>query len=213
MFGKKQSEEEKAKHRLAIIKMIEDGRFNGFRNGHSPWNINKKMTTEHCLKLSKAHLGKSPWNKGKIGVMPKYWLGKKRDSETNQKIRLTLQKKFLDIDYKQNAIRKLMLGMQIKPNKPETFLINLFKEKKLPYKYVGDGEVLFGGKNPDFINVNGLKLIIEVFGNYWHQGEDAQGRIDIFSKFGYRTLVIWETELKDIVSIVRRIGAFVKDEK
>lgn len=64
-----------------------------------------------------------------------------------------------------------------------------------------------------FINVNGLKLIIEVFGNYWHQGEDAQGRIDIFSKFGYRTLVIWETELKDIVSIVRRIGAFVKDEK
>jgi len=87
------------------------------------------------------------------------------------------------------------------------------------WKFVGDGQVILGGLNPDFINCNGRKLIIELFGDYWHGAKctrpfvTEEERRDVYGKYGYRQLVIWEHELKELPerSIVEKVRRFVHE--
>jgi len=87
------------------------------------------------------------------------------------------------------------------PTKPERILIKVIEEHGLPFRYVGNGQVILGGLNPDFINVNGEKQIIEVFGDYWHNLPDIEyhrtekGRREAYLKFGYTTMILWEHDL------------------
>lgn len=99
------------------------------------------------------------------------------------------------------------------PNKLE-LLLNKILGQLYPgeWKYVGDGQLFISGKCPDFVNINGQKKIIELFGDYWHRNDDPQNRIDIFKPFGYDTLVIWEKEFKDFKSLRRKIFNFVKEK-
>ena len=103
---------------------------------------------------------------------------------------------------------KVADSLKLKPNKPEKVLINLFKLNNLPYKFIGDFRFWIDGKNPDFINCNGQKKLIELFGDYWHKGENPQDRIDCFSPYGFDTLVIWEHELKDIPQVLEKVQRF-----
>jgi G:T-mismatch repair DNA endonuclease (very short patch repair protein) len=96
-----------------------------------------------------------------------------------------------------------------KPNRKELELGSLlqkwlFKE----YKYVGDGQFILGGLCPDFLNVNGQKKVIEMFGDYWHREEDVQKRIGRFKEYGYNCLVVWERELKDISLVKKKVLKF-----
>lgn len=90
-------------------------------------------------------------------------------------------------------------------SKLDVLLASLFSQN---YKFVGHGEVVIAGKCPDFINVNGQKKIIELFGDYWHRNDNPQDRIDIFTPYGYKTLVVWEHELKDIPELTKRLKVF-----
>jgi hypothetical protein len=92
------------------------------------------------------------------------------------------------------------------PNKAETKLDGIL-QKAFPneWKYIGDGKVLIEGYSPDFININGKKQIIEMFGDYWHKGQNLQDRIDLFNKYGYSCIVIWECELADPVLVIQKI--------
>ncbi|GAI02857.1 unnamed protein product, partial [marine sediment metagenome] len=56
-----------------------------------------------------------------------------------------------------------------KPNRQERKLEALL-EKRFPgeWKFVGNSEVILGTLNPDFINCNGRKHIIEFFGCWYH---------------------------------------------
>ncbi|MEK0338471.1 MAG: hypothetical protein QQN41_13665, partial [Nitrosopumilus sp.] len=90
------------------------------------------------------------------------------------------------------------------------------------YKFVGKGEFIIGGKCPDFINVNGQKKIVEMFGDFWHgnkyrflalgdslsKKEHGQQRIKHFAKYGYKTLIIWEHELQNENKLKRKIVNF-----
>jgi G:T-mismatch repair DNA endonuclease (very short patch repair protein) len=76
------------------------------------------------------------------------------------------------------------------------------------WKWVGNGEVIIGGKCPDFIN-NGQNKLIEFFGDYWHKNDDAVEKIELFKKFGYDTLIIWESELKNIENVKLKISNFI----
>ena len=100
-------------------------------------------------------------------------------------------------------------AMGMKPNKPETFLLGLL-DQMYPgeWRYTGDFSFTINGKSPDFVNCNGQKKIIELFGDYWHQGECPADRAAVFAPFGYQTLVIWERELKDVKRVVGRITEF-----
>ncbi len=106
-------------------------------------------------------------------------------------------------------VSKQMKARHVKQNKTEKRLENvLIKVLPNEYKFVGHGEVVISGKCPDFININGQKKIIELYGDYWHKGQDPQDRIDVFSKYGYDTLVIWEHELSDMKSLKDKIYDF-----
>jgi hypothetical protein len=73
------------------------------------------------------------------------------------------------------------------------FLDEKYRKK---WRYVGNGKLWIGNKNPDFMNINGQKKLIEVFGDYWHQGENPTLRINHFKNYGFDTLVLWEKEIK-----------------
>lgn len=106
---------------------------------------------------------------------------------------------------------KIWKALNIKPNKPETVILNLLNSLYPDeWKYTGDFSFTINGKSPDFVNCNGQKKIIELFGDYWHRGQNPQDRIDAFKPFGYDTLVIWERELKQIESVVDKIREFAE---
>ena len=114
---------------------------------------------------------------------------------------------------KEGGAMKARMANKFKPNKPEKIMIKLldfyFPDE---WKYVGDGKIWFARFNPDFINCNGKKSIIELFGDYWHQTSEAiendKKRIDTYKKYGYNTLVIWESELKDTNLVLRKLNKF-----
>lgn len=99
-------------------------------------------------------------------------------------------------EYKQRVVKRIFEANNAKPNKAEkrvdSILDSLFPSE---YRYVGDGSFILGGFCPDFMNVNGQKKLIELFGDYWHREDNPQDRISRFEEFGYQTLIIWEHEL------------------
>jgi endogenous inhibitor of DNA gyrase (YacG/DUF329 family)/very-short-patch-repair endonuclease len=105
------------------------------------------------------------------------------------------------------------------PNRPELALQKLL-DNYFPntWKYTGDGSFLVGWYNPDFVNCNGCKDIIELFGDYWHSmkvikkkwARTELGRVMAYNSLGYRCLVIWEYELKNEDAVVAKIEQFMK---
>jgi len=113
--------------------------------------------------------------------------------------------------------KKMLKSLLKRPTKPEMKLIEIIKKNKIPLQYVGDGKLIIGGLNPDFINLEN-RIIVEVFGKYWHdpkrarptQREDVRRRI--FNKLGYDLVVIWEDELEDEQLVIDKImSKFGKD--
>jgi len=83
-----------------------------------------------------------------------------------------------------------------RPNSSE-ILLDYFFQDFFPgeWKFVGNGEVVMGGKCPDFININGRKKVIELFGGHWHDPCEEVVRAVHFEKYGFEMLVVWWTEL------------------
>jgi len=124
---------------------------------------------------------------------------------------------WMNSSFRDKIVKASRLVMNVHPNKPETIIMNML-ESICPgeFKFVGDGQVIIAGKNPDFININGHKQIIELFGDYWH-GKRARrfastekGRIKLFKQYGFSTLIIWERELKNPNKVMNRITNFTK---
>lgn len=107
-------------------------------------------------------------------------------------------------------LRKWLQSLAIKPNRLERYLDDIL-QCNFPgqWKYVGDGQLIIGGKWPDFVNINGKKQLIELYGDYWHRGENPEDKIEHYRAFGYETLVIWEGELDNVTSIVNRVKEFI----
>lgn len=95
------------------------------------------------------------------------------------------------------------------PTKPEILLSELFQELGLPFRYVGGGEIWLGNRNPDFINTSDKKQVIELFGSYWHTEPEIITRTEHFKQHGFETLIIWDSELKDIDKVIEKVKGYV----
>ena len=82
----------------------------------------------------------------------------------------------------------------------------------MPYKYVGNGKFFIERKNPDFININGEKVAIEVYARK-HKEKMRNMNIDqwkrerqeVFAKYGWEIVFFDETQVKEenVLSVLK----------
>lgn len=191
----------------------------------------KILSEEQKQKIGKAHRGKIR-REGTGGKISRALMGKShgplseehkrkvseglkgliRSEETRKKMSESTKKQFASMtkEQREKRIKNIIKASFKRPTNPEK-IMNKLLNKFYPgeWKYVGDGSFIIAGKNPDFINVNGAKKIIEVFGNHWHKIEDEEKRKEIFKIYGYETLVIWENEINNPEELKSKIHSFV----
>lgn len=173
----------------------------GFKNGHQ---INKD---------------KEPYNKGRTKFDDERILkyaeklkGRIIDYETRRKISDAVKKGYLNgakqimkgplngmfgKKLTESHIKALHGGWRNKKTRPEKMMERMCTQ--YGFKYVGDRsyKIKFSDgrlKYPDFV-MPSMKIAIEVFGDYWHRGEDPKELIEKYAKIGWKCLVVWESEL------------------
>lgn len=192
------------KMRDKIIQLHKDGKY---KHIYKDKGRNKKIGLAHKGKVvtKETREKQSIARKGKnyeerCGSKNKARIWKEKVGENSKKL-WTLDK-----------MKELRKAQHQKPNKPEIVMINLIKENNLPFNYVGDGQIWVGRFNPDFLSKN-PKHIIEMFGDYWHNLPNVKARdkkrLKTYSRYGYKTLIIWEQELKDTNQVIDKIKRFM----
>jgi G:T-mismatch repair DNA endonuclease (very short patch repair protein) len=136
--------------------------------------------------------------------------------EYKSKIGAKSIKNWQNRDYAMSVIKSISK----EPNKKEIQLSYILRHvAPHEFRYNGDARlgVILSGKTPDFVNINGKKQVIELFGDYWH-GERRTGRdketeenrlIKLYETVGFHCLIIWEKELKNKKELEKRIKDFV----
>ena len=226
----------KGKKRTEIYKQKQsDSLKSQFANGRIQWNKNRKGVFNHTeetkIVIAKAHIGIKaseqtkqkmreakkdyiPWNSGKKGTYKNLLVSGEKNGQYGKKWSKEMlgyfSKKTKELWKTDEYIKKQIASSNTKPNKPELYLQNvlnsLFFEGQ--FLYVGNFKFFIGGKSPDFIDPINNK-IIELYGDYWHKGQDPNDRINYFKQYGYNTLVIWESELKNIENVEKRLWGFI----
>ncbi len=165
--------------------------------------IGRKLSEETKKKMRSSHKGMS---------------GKKHTKETIEKIkkscRIATLEKLKDNQYVQNRLK----GLRNKPTKPEREMIKIIEKNNLPYRYVGNGDIIIEGRNPDFINTDGKKEVIEVFGNYWHsplyninlikrkrESSFYDNTINHYKKYGFKCHIFWENSINER-DVLQKLG-------
>lgn len=190
------------------------------RQSLSKWASKLWSSSDYRIRMSK--IRKELWQNPEFVAMMR-----EVHSETAKKMWQSPQYKQHQIEAQKQSWRdpqivaKRLSAANKRPNKLEQKLIGILKAFP-DFKYNGDFSqgVVLGGFIPDFINVNGKKQVIELFGDYWHSPEvtgndwrrSELGKIMAYNSIGYRCLVIWEHELKtkSEEQLIHRINEFTK---
>ena len=200
--------------------------------GHVPWNrgktynilrkkenksfLGRKHSKESILKISTSQ--KLRYANGAKNPM----LSKKRvdilgDKNPSKKL---INREKISSRMKNGGAIKAKLGNIIHSiNRPEKKVLSLLMNKYPDFIYTGNGKMWFKGINhyfnPDFISKQ-RRLIIEVFGNYWHNLEEKklldEERFITYSKSGFKSLIIWENDLKNVNNVINNITSFIEED-
>jgi len=159
--------------------------------------------------------------------------GREVSEETRQRISMSLQGRVMSEETKQRRsesqrglwrspeyARMMSEAQHRKPNGCELQLLSVL-DKYFPseWKYTGDGkdkEDWIGGRNPDFMGVNGKKQVIEVFGYYYHSPCYFPNRpteeelIAHYKSYGYSCIVFWEYDVYNGEEVVERLRGVSK---
>lgn len=174
MKGRSLSDEHKEKIRVGILasdKVI------GRPKGGIPWNKGMGVKKVRFVNDAKFKKGLVPWNKG----LPCAEETKIKIGSANKGREMTAE-----------HIRKILTRRT--PTSLEKKFQEIIERNGLPYKFVGDGSFMVGRKNPDFININGKKVAIEVYSLYYklrHSktlDEWKNEREKVFNEYGWQIL-------------------------
>lgn len=193
-------------------------------------------------KISQSHKGLHPGPETRVKLSESQ-RGKTASLETRQKmsqarikflsskaqrdkIAEDMKRIWSDPDHKAKRVRAVLKGVFKRPTKPEQRVIDIIDKNNLPYKYTGEGSIIIAGLNPDFINCNGAKKLIEIFGVTFHDAntsfrkqiplsQQEPYRKAIFASFGFDCLVLWDNEIDKLSDqeIADRIKKFTKSRK
>ena len=107
----------------------------------------------------------------------------------------------------------------------ERIFAEICKKHNLPFRYVGDHSLWIGKEqklNPDFIEANGKKVVIEIFGAHWHSpllNSNLEERHVLtyrkkhYSRYKWKSVFLWDTDLRRndaeafVLSILKKEGA------
>jgi len=176
-------------------------------------NKGRVMGKKQREKNSIAHKGLIPWNKGTPIKKFCQLCGKVYYVKASRKDRTKYCSRHcanIVASHSPNRVASWVKSIHNRPNNLEKKIIAICKEYNLPYVYVGSGDFILAGKNPDFLNTDGKKNLIEIFGDAFHQPEEENQRYKLFSHYGFRTLVLWESKLKKLTprAIANKIREF-----
>jgi len=115
--------------------------------------------------------------------------------EEAERIKKARKKQWENIEYKEKRLKAMFKGLLKRPTSFEQRIIDLISEYNLPYKYVGDGQIWIVGRNPDFIETNGKKVLIEVYNKFHHPINYEELRTKHFTKYGFKTIFLSEDDL------------------
>ena len=115
-------------------------------------------------------------------------------------------------EYLENYAR----GLNLKPNKAELKLDKIIQDC-CPNEFVYNGDyktgISIGHYIPDFVNVNGKKKVIELFGRYWHDAKEIRTRKKKMKLLGWDCLIIWDDEIRNIDKVKSKVKTFVYNPK
>ncbi len=193
--------------------------------GKASWSKGlTKETDTRVARIAEANKGNIPWSKGLTkeidgrlrGIaekLSKLYKGCKRSENHRARISegvkkaydtmpeikikqgLASRKNWQNPDYREKTIRNILKGVLKRPTSYEQKIIDLSNKYNLPFRYVGNGQVLINFKNPDFIECNGRKLLIEVYASFWHNKNYEKERTKVFAEYGFKTLFLSENDL------------------
>lgn len=144
---------------------------------------------QHSSPATELKKGNVPWNTGKTGGH--------HSEETKQKLREANKGRVPTAE----TVRKMLTRRT--PTSLEKKFLHIVEKNGLPYKFVGDGSFMIGRKNPDFININGDKIAIEVYAKYYklRHAETLEGwminREKVFSEYGWSVIFFDETQVTE----------------
>lgn len=159
---------------------------------------------------------------GKLKRGEKHWaFGKHTSEESNKKRSISMKKM---IDENPGYMEKLMVASQKgyeafsgkngyynkrEMNEAERKLLDIINQT-VPGKYKFNPWIVFvGRKVPDFIRIAGDNKCIDLFGEMWHTNKDEeQERIAYLAKCGWKCLIIWGSELRNIDKVKTKILKF-----
>lgn len=159
---------------------------------------NKAVTVEKRQQLSRSLTGNQNA------------LGHTLSAEGRQSCSEGLKAVWEDSERRDIMLKNMQESWHLRPTQPELYVQKTL-DKHFPgeWEYTGDGRVWLDGRNPDFMNVNGKKQVLEVFGMFWHEESEEAERTAHYKKLGFDCLVIWEYDTLDedlIVEGIKNLG-------
>lgn len=151
-----------------------------------------------------AHKGRNftPWNKGTATHSYLCECGNKKAYLSKQCRKCYLKNRV----FSRETIRKMLCRREL--SSLEKRVNNIILKNRLPYVFTGNGKFFIERKNPDFVNINGEKIAVEVYSrrhkekfrggiNKWRED-----RLRVFSKYGWRLLFIEDWQTNDEQAVV-----------
>lgn len=225
--GRVLTEEHKEKIRAGMERVKAEGKDIGHPKGMTTWNkgmskangdpltygrprsedakkrisealAGRKLTEGHKEKISEHMMGRriSPRTEFKRGgTSPRK--GVALSEELKRKISESRKGQHLSPE----AIRRVLTRRT--PTSLEKKFQSIVEKYGLPYKFVGDGSFMLGRKNPDFININGAKIAVEVYARYYklrhaetiNQWKEERRRV--FWQYGWKIVFFDETQVNE----------------
>jgi len=117
--------------------------------------------------------------------------------ETDDRLKIHsmfMKNKWKNFEYRIKQLKKMRLYSS--PNNLEVFFNELTPNE---IYFVGNGDIWITLKNnkiknPDF-KVKGQKKIIELFGDYWHKGDNPEDLIKDYREIGFDCIIFWESDV------------------
>mgnify|MGYP001582534388 CR=1 FL=1 len=131
------------------------------------------------------------------------------DESRRQTLSVRASKWFADPQRKHQWIERLQQARGAHSphqTQPEQLFTAICDALRLPFRYTGNGTFWIDDINPDFVDSNGRRVAIDIFGDYWHTplfrkealrpNFTEHIRKQIAKKHGWHLIIFWASELR-----------------